>query len=155
MKLMHLLVAVTLVAGASFAQTARLGDLKPSSLVVTNASSSAELAAHTNRTDNPHAVTAAQVGAVSNTPAGIAAAGGFTGAVYAAQSGPTWAGGVLTIGTNGFGGGGGSVPAGTLTNGNLTIGYSNNMLYFNIPLATCTGIVFNVGGTNILLKQNN
>jgi hypothetical protein len=33
--------------------------------------------AHTNRTDNPHAVTPAQIGAVSNTPAGIAAAGGL------------------------------------------------------------------------------
>ena len=47
------------------------------------------------------------------------------------------------------------LPAGTLTNGNLTIGYSNNMIYFNIPLSSCTGVVFNVGGTNILLKQNN
>jgi hypothetical protein len=47
------------------------------------------------------------------------------------------------------------VQSGAITNINLTIGYSNNMLYFNIPLATCTGIVFNVGGTNILLKQNN
>jgi hypothetical protein len=33
--------------------------------------------AHTNRSDNPHAVTPAQIGAVSNTPAGIAAAGGI------------------------------------------------------------------------------
>jgi hypothetical protein len=49
----------------------------------------------------------------------------------------------------------GITAAGGMTNGNLTIGYSNNMIYFNIPLATCTGIVFNVGGTNILLKQNN
>jgi hypothetical protein len=34
------------------------------------------LTTHTNRTDNPHAVTPEQIGAVSNTPAGIAAAGG-------------------------------------------------------------------------------
>jgi hypothetical protein len=33
--------------------------------------------AHTNRTDNPHAVTPAQIGAISNTPAGIAAGGGI------------------------------------------------------------------------------
>jgi hypothetical protein len=33
--------------------------------------------AHTNRTDNPHAVTPAQIGAVSNTPAGISAGGGI------------------------------------------------------------------------------
>jgi hypothetical protein len=49
-------------------------------------------------------ITAAQVGAVSNTPAGIVAAGGLTGAVYAAQDGPTWSAGLLTIGTNLLGG---------------------------------------------------
>jgi hypothetical protein len=77
---------------------------------------------HVARVDNPHSVTAAQVGAVSNNAAGIAAAGGIT--------------------TNEF------TPQ-------LTITYSNNMVYFNAPLGTVTGMVFNIGGSNILMKAVN
>jgi hypothetical protein len=59
----------------------------------TNAPAFLGAVAHTNRSDNPHAVTPAQIGAVSNTPAGIAAAGGqlaetvVTGAVVTVTSG--------------------------------------------------------------------
>jgi hypothetical protein len=38
---------------------------------------------------------------------------------------------------------------------NLTITYSNNMVYFNAPLGTVTGMVFNIGGSNILMKAVN
>jgi hypothetical protein len=67
-------------------------------------------------------ITAAQVGAVSNNAAGIAAAGGVTTNSFTAQ---------------------------------LTITYSNNMIYFNAPLNTITGMVFNIGGSNILMKAVN
>ncbi len=36
---------------------------------------------------------------------------------------------------------------------NMTLGYSNSMLYFSVPSA-CTGFVFRVGGSNVLMKQN-
>jgi hypothetical protein len=44
---------------------------------------------------------------------------------------------------------------GTVFTTQLTIGYSNNMIYFKAPLNTITGMVFNVGGSNIMLKAVN
>jgi len=46
-------------------------------------------------------------------------------------------------------------PSWVLTNGNLKISYSNNMLYFCVAESSCTGFVFSPGGTNILLKKDN
>jgi hypothetical protein len=63
-------------------------------------------------------ITAAQVGAASNSAEGIAAAGGVTGAVFAASgTAPSVSDGLLSIPTNTFGGGtGGGIDAPTATN---------------------------------------
>jgi hypothetical protein len=63
-------------------------------------------------------ISAGQVGAASNTPAGIAAAGGITGAVFAASgTAPSVAAGLLSIPTNSFGGGtSGGISAADATN---------------------------------------
>ena len=88
-------------------------------------------------------ITASQVGAISNTAAGLIAAGGLTNIVIGGSTG-TVVNGIASASI-----------AGVLTNGNMSIGYSNNMIYFNIPIVSCTGIVFNIGGSNVLMKQVN
>jgi hypothetical protein len=113
---------------------------------------------HVARVDNPHSVTAAQVGA---DPAGTSTALTNGCATGTDLSGNVFSNGLIkTVGTAFTSAGTGEVQTvvnamSVLTNGNLTISYSNDMLYFNIPLATCTGIVWNIGGTNILMKKDN
>jgi hypothetical protein len=82
---------------------------------------------------------------------------GLTGAVYAAQSGPTWSGGLLSIGTNSFGGGTGgsgvtnntpSVAFGTATVSSVVFSYTAAATYSNTAQAT-GGTVSYVGGKEI------
>ena len=79
---------------------------------------------------------AADVGSVSNTAAGVSAAGGVTGAVFAATgTQPSVTLGLLSIPTNGLGGGGGSANAVT-NHGATIVGYTlTNGATIDFPVA--------------------
>lgn len=48
-----------------------------------------------------------------------------------------------------------TLPTYVLTNGEVSITYSNDMLWFHADRASITGLVFCIGGTNILLRRDN
>jgi hypothetical protein len=95
---------------------------------------------HQSRTDNPHAVTAAQVGAVATNDAAYLAA--LTNAQFAAQDGVTIVGRTLNIGTNLLGGttGGGTLQDAVTAGGGTPV--------TNVPALTlASGAALSMSGT--------
>ena len=103
---------------------------------------------HQSRTDNPHSVTAAQVGAVATNDAAYLAA--LTNAQFAAQDGVTITGRTLNIGTNLLGGGtgGGTLQDAVTAQGGTPV--------TNVPALTlASGAALSMSGTLSALGATN
>jgi hypothetical protein len=100
-------------------------------------------------------ITAAQVGAVSNNAAGIAAAGGVTGGVFSVGTVVSNVAGVLYIPTNGLGGGtgGGGISEATATNIARYVAFDSGVTPFTLASATNVAITRLVGTNAYVLTM--